>query len=229
MAFDYRYTYFRVSKTDDVLTAAHQYKELRLRALKLSPSSFASTYEIEAAFTDEYWVSRLTKDGRETFICVASSAPESDASNQAGPEWVAQVTFLGPQSKEDFTLPAASGQPNLDSDEEEERWQMLGLFTLSSHRGKGIAKKLCRRALDYLVSYQSHPKNVRVRLMVKPGQHSTLSLYRQLGFIKVGNSTLAEALIANGDRELLPENFGGENYSARTSHIMMQQFSRNEA
>lgn len=67
------YTYFRVSKTEDLPTLALRYKKLRLKALQLSPSSFGSTYETEASFTDQYWISRLKEHARETFICAASS------------------------------------------------------------------------------------------------------------------------------------------------------------
>ncbi|KAJ6092762.1 hypothetical protein N7486_008051 [Penicillium sp. IBT 16267x] len=226
MALDYTYVYFRVSKSDDLITSAHRYKELRLRALKLSPSSFASTYDLEATFPDEYWISRLTQTGRETFICAAIPTAEP---NQVESEWVAQVTFLGPQSIEDFTLPAVSGQPTPVSDEIEERWQMLALFTQSTHRGKGIAKALTRKALDYLVSYRNEPKCVSVRLMVKPGMVAAVNLYLQLGFIDVGKCTLAEALIANGDRELLPNDYLlQEKYTTRTGHLMIKQLSRDE-
>ncbi|KAJ5903056.1 hypothetical protein N7504_005439 [Penicillium tannophilum] len=210
---DYTYTYFRVSKSDDLITSAHRYKELRLRALKLSPSSFASTYDLESTLPDEYWISRLTQTGRETFICAAAPT----------------VTFLGPQSIEDFTLPAESGQPTPLSDEVEERWQMLALFTQSTHRGRGIAKALTRKALDYLVSHRNEPKNVSIRLMVKSGMVAVVNFYLQLGFSEVGSSTLAEALIANGDRELLPDDYLlQEKYTTRKSHLMIKQISRDE-
>jgi ribosomal protein S18 acetylase RimI-like enzyme len=222
---NYIYTYFRVSKSEDLATSAHRYKELRLRALELSPSSFASTYDIEATFPDEYWVSRLTQTGRETFICAATPTAEP----KAEPEWVAQMTFLGPQSIEDFTLPAESSQPAPVSDEFEERWQMLALFTQFTYRGKGIAKVLTRKALEYLVSYRDEPKCVSVRLTVKPGMVTVVSLYLQLGFIDVGKCTLAEALIANGDQELLPNDYLlQEKYTARTGYLMIKQITRDE-
>lgn len=229
MASDYQYTYFRVSKTKHLHTSARQYKELRLRALKLSPSSFGSTYEIESTFPDEYWISRVTADGRETFICAATASSESNASDLSSLEWVAQVTLLGPRSREQFTLPTVSRQPVPGTDEQEERWQMLGLYTLTSHRGKGIATKLCQEALDYIRSYRSEPKNVRFRLMVKPGAQAPLGFYEQLGFTEVANSTLAEAMIANGDGSFLPEDYPEqEKYMVRNSHVMMQLFTRDD-
>ncbi|OJJ81560.1 GNAT family N-acetyltransferase [Aspergillus glaucus CBS 516.65] len=227
MASDHQYIYFRVSKSEDLTTSAQQYKELRLRALQLSPSSFGSTYEIESTFPDEYWMSRITGDGRETFICAAIPSPESNAADPSSLEWVAQVTLLGPRSREQFTLPEVSRQPFPGPDEEEERWQMLGLYTLTSHRGKGIATKLCQEALNYIRSYRSEPENVRFRLMVKAGAHAPLGFYEQLGFTEVANCTLTEAMIANGDGSFLPEDHQEqEKYLARTSHVMMQLFKR---
>ncbi|PLB49678.1 putative GNAT family acetyltransferase [Aspergillus steynii IBT 23096] len=224
MALDNQYKLFHVSKTEDILASAQRYKNLRLRALQLSPSSFASTYETEATFNDEYWVSDLLQDGKETFICAATTPSET---NPDSLEWVAQVTFSGPKSRENFTLPPESGQPDPASDEEEERWQMLGLFTLPAHQGKGIAKALYRAGLDYVMSYRSHPPNVRVRLMVKPGLHDVWRMYKNLGFQDAGRGTLAEAFKANGMEDHLPEGFeSNEAFCARTSYIMMQVFPR---
>lgn len=233
MASSSHYTYFRVSKgEDDILSAVEKYKELRLRALKQSPTSFSSTYDTEAAFTNDAWISRLSGAGRETFICAASPrnpTPEHDVSVPSKTEWVAQVTLLGPQPQEAFVLPAESGQPMPASDEEEERWQMLSLFTLPLHRGQGIAKELCREALEYLKSYQTCPKHVRIRLMVKPENHATVKIYRQLQFTQVGKCNLAEALVANGDGELVPKGYGDDmKYSARNGLIMMAELLRSD-
>ncbi|KAL1967367.1 hypothetical protein VTN77DRAFT_3151 [Rasamsonia byssochlamydoides] len=228
MASNERYTYFRVPKDENIAESAQKYKELRLQALKLSPTSFSSTYKLEAAFTDPDWVSRLARDGIETFVCAAHD--QSHGSNQNQVNWVAQVTLRGPLSAEDFILPPASGHPTPRLDAEEERWQMLSLFVLPSHRGKGIGKALCREALRYLTSYQPHPTQVRVRLMIKPENHVVVNMYRQLGFAEAGRCTLAEALIANGDRELLPEGYSGDSkYTARSGLIMMVDLSRSDA
>lgn len=227
MGLNYHYAYFRVPKTEDLSHSSERYKDLRLQALKLSPSSFAATYESEALFSEESWQSLLSQAGRETFVCAARPASKSHVSNGEDLEWVAQLTLLGPQTKEDFAIPATSGQAELGSDGEEERWQLLGLYTLSSHRGRGIAKQLCREAIKYLVEYRSEPKNVTIRLMVKWGMDATLRLYQQLGFEVVGSCTLAEALIANGEGDLLPVDFEvQEKFCAKSGHVMIQQLIR---
>ncbi|PYH84674.1 hypothetical protein BO82DRAFT_351842 [Aspergillus uvarum CBS 121591] len=238
----YEYTVFRLCKDDTLATTAQRYKQLRLRALSVAPASFSSTYEIEAGILEDGWASRLASDGKETFICAAtpihqtSNAASHDDRQGNGMEesiWVGQLT-LRALSPEEFILPEESGQKSptfiTTNGEEEERgeelWQMLSLFTLPDHRGRGLGKQLCQEALKYLASYRSSPSRVWVRLMVKPENHATVGLYQSLGFRESGKCTLAEALVANGDAELLPEDVSGEKYSSRSGLIMMLEFSR---
>ncbi|KAE8361664.1 hypothetical protein BDV27DRAFT_132671 [Aspergillus caelatus] len=221
----YTYSYFRVSKTEAVLDSARKYRDLRLRALQESPGSFASTYEIESKFTNADWADRVTVPDREIFICAATPI-QPDRTQLDVMEWIGQVTLRGPMSRDEFTLPVESGQRPPKRDEEEERWQMLSLFTLSEHRGNGLGRNLCREALQYLRNYRSDPPNIHVRLMVKPENHVTVSLYKRLGFIEAGKATLAEALIANGDGHCLPKDTSTAKYSDRTGLIMVFDISR---
>lgn len=210
-------SFFRVSKTEDVHTSARKYRDLRLRALKASPGSFASTFETEAEYTDTEWIKRLELPHTEVFICAATThTPDSSTSS----DWVGQVTLRGPMSREDFMLPPESGHPAPKPDSDEERWQVLGLFTLPEYRGNGLGAKLCEEALGYLRCRQSFPRTIQVRLMVKPGNDVTIKLYQRLGFAQTGRGTLTEALTANGDDQLLPEDTSGPKYSDRTAVIM---------
>ncbi|KAJ6098738.1 hypothetical protein N7467_000273 [Penicillium canescens] len=224
MASNYTYSFFRVSKTDGVGISAQKYRDLRLKALKTSPSSFSSTYDIEAAFTDADWIDRLTVPDREVFICAAIPLSH-DPSCPVDIQWIGQVTLRGPSSRTDFELPVEAGQPPQKSDEEEERWQMLSLFTLPEYRGHGLGSKLCLEALSYLRLYRSFPRNIQVRLIVKAGNNVTVELYRRLGFIHAGRATLIEALIANGDEYLLPKDRSSE-HSERKGLIMISRISR---
>lgn len=211
------YTYIRIDSADSDLPAmARKYRNLRLAALKQSPTSFSSTYEIEAAFSDAVWLSRLSEPSKETFICVASSAiPDMEE------EWVAQVTLLGPVPTSMYALPEEAGQPEVLPDEEEEKWQMLSLYTLPTHRGKGLGKKLCQEAFKFASAVErSPPSKVRVRIMVKPENHATLRLYGSLGFKEAGRCTLAEALRANGDAAMVPIGVLEEKYTRRSGIIM---------
>ncbi|KAJ6780089.1 hypothetical protein PWT90_01018 [Aphanocladium album] len=214
MTSNFTYSYFRIPKSNNLKTYAQQYRNLRLRGLEASPSSFASTYETEAAFTSTDWETRLSAADKQTFICVATSQGEQPVS-----EWVGQVTLRGPMSSADFSLPAEAGQ--LDANcKEEERWQLLGLFLLPDHRGGGRGKQLCQAALEYLGSYLSPPFQVHVRLMIKPDNQAIVRLYEGLGFTQTGNCTLEEAIRASGDGHLLPEDTSSETYSTRTGLIM---------
>ncbi|KAM3433170.1 hypothetical protein NHJ13734_006571 [Beauveria thailandica] len=93
------YTYIRVSKTDALESSAQQYRHLRLQGLEASPESFSSTYETEAAFSNDDWIQRLSAPDRETFICVANAAGGQDAPGIG--DWVGQVTLRGPIMKSD--------------------------------------------------------------------------------------------------------------------------------
>lgn len=222
MKLEHAYSFFKVSKTENVSDAAQKYRDLRLRALKTSPSSFSSTYEIEAAFSEFDWIDRLTVPDREVFICAATPVVRNTTTSPPV-EWIGQVTLRGPMSMADFALPTESGQNELKSDAEEERWQMLSLFTLPEHRGNGLGGKLCQVAVDYLRTWQSSPHQIHIRLMVKPENHVAVNLYKRLGFATVGKCTLAEALKANGDGQLLPtkdSELASAKYSQRSGLIM---------
>ncbi|KAJ0426786.1 hypothetical protein BJY00DRAFT_306781 [Aspergillus carlsbadensis] len=237
-ASPYTYSFFRIAKDADIAISAEKYKQLRLEALSVAPASFSSTYEIESAFKDTEWVSRLVANGRETFVCAAIPRSVGDGDTPADSRvrtleessiWVGQLTLRGALSVEDFTLPEESGQWRATEGTEGadmEFWQMLSLFTLPAHRGQGLGKRLCQEALKYLASYRKCPRKVWVRLMVKPENHATVSLYRGLGFTEAGKCTLAEALVANGDRDLLPEDISGDKYSSRGGLIMMLEVGR---
>ncbi|KAJ3493231.1 hypothetical protein NLG97_g4864 [Lecanicillium saksenae] len=210
----YTYSYIRISKSHNLEASAQQYRNLRLRGLQASPSSFASTYETEAAFTSTDWETRLSAADKQTFICVATSQGTQQVS-----EWVGQVTLRGPMSRADFALAPEAGQLAVNCDDEE-RWQLLGLFLLPDHRGGGRGKQLCQAALEYLGSYLPSPFQVHVRLMIKPDNQAIVRLYEGLDFTQTGKCTLEEAIRASGDGYLLPDDTSSEKYSIRTGLIM---------
>lgn len=153
------YPCFRVDpQPESVAALAQKYNAIRLSAL-VPRGSFTYPYEIESCFGDGYWQSRLQlsgvtgrtspfTSGRETFIC-ASKAPASPAGDEVC-EWVGKVTLLGPVPAQRYLLPEYTEQPPVVPDQEEERWQMVSLFTLSTHRGKDIAKSLCSEVFRWL-------------------------------------------------------------------------------
>jgi RimJ/RimL family protein N-acetyltransferase len=140
-------------------------------------------------------------------------------------QWVGQVTLRGPVSRKDFILPETSGQPMPGGDDEEDRWQMLSLFILPEHQGRKLGQGLCREVIRHLQETQRKARTV-VRLMVKPQNTATVHLYEKLGFETVGKCTLAEALVANGDGHLLPEDITDARYSTRAGLIMFYTISK---
>jgi ribosomal protein S18 acetylase RimI-like enzyme len=203
----------------DLSSAAAKYKTLRLEALRQSPAAFSSTLEIESRFDDDVWASRIRDPEKETFICVFEGGQSS--------EWVAQVTLRGPLSDKEFALPSESGQSPPAVDGVEEKWQMLSLYSLPSHRGKGLASKLCQEAFHFLESQQRTKAPLAlVRIMLKPENTAIIRLYERLGFKYTGHCTLEEALRANGDSYLLPKGELEDKYTARSGIIMALQLHR---
>ncbi|KAG5808755.1 hypothetical protein H9Q74_006944 [Fusarium xylarioides] len=222
MSSQYHYSFSHVSKTNSVHQSATKYRDLRLKALKSSPESFSSTYEIESQFTETEWIDRLLKDDRENFVCIATPVNPDPPSTA---QWVGQVTLRGPVSRKNFTLPEASGQPVPGGDDDEDRWQMLSLFILPEHQGRNLGQGLCQEVINHLQKFQQKTRTV-VRLMVKPQNTATVHLYEKLGFKTVGKCTLAEALIANGDGHLLPEDVTDARYSTRAGLVMIYTISK---
>lgn len=190
-----------------------KYRDLRLTGLKSSPSSFSSTFEIEAAFPDSVWESRLLRPGFETFICatipdITSEDAKFDATADSV-QWIAQVTLRGPISYTDFELPSVSGQAAQSSAEAaaEERWQVLSLYVDNDFRGQRIAQRICDASFDWLKRRDpaecegvENLRRLRLRTMIKFDNTASLTLFeRKLGFDVTGRMTLAEALKANGE------------------------------
>ncbi|KAJ5761088.1 Acyl-CoA N-acyltransferase [Penicillium odoratum] len=220
MASKFTYSFFRISKETGISESAQKIRELRLKALQTSPGSFSSTYAIEAAFTDADWINLINLPDREFFICAAKPVNQ-DPSSPDDPQWIGQVTVRGPGSAAAFDLPDEACQPPQQSDDVEERWQLLSLFNLPEHRGHGIGSKLCKKVIEYLQSYRTYPSTVKIRLIIKRGNDAALEFYKRLGFEQAGSATLVEALIANGDEHLIPKDGPPQIYTDRQGMIML--------
>ena len=215
------YSFIHVDRSvADLPSVATQYKTLRLEALNQSPEAFSSTWDSESLYTDDIWISRLTDPEKVAFACVYTDGQTS--------RWVGQVTMRGPLSAEEFALPPESGQTTPESDEKDEKWQMLSLYISIDHRGKGLSAKLCQAAFGFLSDRVKRGPTLTVRLMLKPENSAALRLYERLGFIWTGACTLEEALRANGDADALPAGVLMDKYTARTGMIMAKRFAGEE-
>lgn len=221
-----KYTFVHISpQSPDLPSLAQKYKQLRLSALTQSPTAFSSTLAAESPFSDSVWIERLSADPcRHNFVAQHQASTGKDGG------WVAQITVLGPVSAEAYTLSDEAGQPAVRTDQVEEKWQLLSLYTLPEHRGKGVGKDLCKEVFKWLkqrgAGEEGAAKVVRVRLMIKPDNTGAVRLYEGLGFEHAGMCTLAEALKANGDGDALPADGGGERYQRRSGYIMTLHFER---
>lgn len=209
------FNFFRISKTKDVATSARKYRDLRLQALQASPASFSSMYETEVAFTDDEWMGTLTSPGRETFICAAITRQDQNVQQFSGDpaKWVGQVTLRAPSSPE-------CSEKNMDPGNDNERWQMLSLFTCPEYRGQGLGKRLCQEVVDFIRGYRDQPKVAELSLIVKAHNTAAVRLYERLGFLHVRRCTLVEALIANGESHLLPADRSAPKYTDLSGLLM---------
>ncbi|KAJ3469656.1 hypothetical protein MRS44_003721 [Fusarium solani] len=188
------YTVLQIDKSDtDFPSLVSKYKALRLSALQQTPRAFSSTYEAESKLPDHEWVSRLRNPSKDTFVVVDSDG-------------------------ESLHPPPEAGQPPVAPDEDEEKWQMLSLYVLPSHRGKGVAKLLCREAINHLRSLRHAAPRIRVRTMIAPDNLAACALFGSLGFSDAGLCTLVEGLRSNG--EAMPEGILSAEYTTRAGIIM---------
>jgi GNAT superfamily N-acetyltransferase len=200
------YRVHRLPKEDPVLLAflAGKYAALRLNALVIAKSAFASNFELESTFPAPYWSSRLSAPRVEYFIAVAY-APGTPLEKQTidRGDFVGNATLLGPFPKHEYEL-LESGGPEIGSDEEENKWQLSAVYANPSHRGRGIGKMLIVAPFEY-ATQQSGGKKTRVRAIVHPNNVTAKGLYLKLGYMDAGKCTLEEAYITGGDAEWIPE------------------------
>jgi ribosomal protein S18 acetylase RimI-like enzyme len=183
---------------------AGKYASLRLNALTLASSAFASNFELESTFSASYWISRLSSPNVQCFIAVAYSpnTPLSQQTIDRG-DFVGTATLLGPFPKVLYELPL-SGGPKTGNDFEELKWQISSVYANPAHRGRGIGKMLVEGPYEYAVQ-QAEGRKTRVRAIVHPDNVTAKGLYLKLGFVDAGLCTLEEAYLAAGDGEWIPE------------------------
>ncbi|APA13514.1 predicted protein [Sclerotinia sclerotiorum 1980 UF-70] len=210
-----------------LLFLAGKFSALRLSALLESPESFASTFEKEYQFSSSTWLTRLSRPKFHYFIATAHShSPSTPLSSQTLETgvFVGSVQLFGPHPSSFFTLPLSGAPPPLP-DTEESKYQMTALYSSPSHRGKGLAKMLIQEGVETAKQEAKEKgiEKVRVRIFIGRGNLTVRKLYLSVGFVETGLCTLAEAVVQNGDAEILPEDGGSgdpEKWLKRVALVM---------
>ena len=137
---------------------AHDFQDLRLRALKEHPEAFASSYEREIAYSMEFVAGRLQR---------TAESPDSftlGAFHQA--ELIGMVGFR-----------------RKDGEKEQHRGHIWGMYVRSDLQGKGFGKALLSEAVD-LAKAMSGLEQIELCVVTRNKQ--ARGLYAALGFVSCG-------------------------------------------
>ncbi|KAH8920853.1 hypothetical protein BT69DRAFT_1222234 [Atractiella rhizophila] len=187
-----------------------QLRNFRLASLLASPGSFSSTHEVEAAFSEQDWLSRYSKSDRVILVAFATSSSTSNALD-ANTDWLGQIVLVGPMKDEEYFLPHLSSfQPS--ATRKDKNYQLSSLYVLPSARGKGLARLLIEGAAE--VAKKDSAGEALLRTMVKPTNEAAKKLFGAVGFEQSGLCTLREAWKANGETGQ-----GGEEVDLRSGWV----------
>lgn len=138
-------------------------KQLRLEALLAEPTTFASSYADERAFSDDLWIARLTsayeRAGNLTFFAEVDGA----LVGMAGANWSAKTKLRHVA-------------------------EVYGVYVSPEGRGRGIATRLMGWLLDELRLLGQIEK---ASLSVSSESIAAIRLYENLGFQIVGTARRA--------------------------------------
>ncbi len=135
------------------------YRDIRLRALAADPGAFASTYEREAAFSDEQWRERLASINGRPALFLACTVDGDDAEAE---RWV-----------------GTAGIGFLDGDASP---MLIGMWVDPIARGQGCAKQLIDAAVDWARAANAPD----VMLWVVKDNENAIALYEGYGFVASG-------------------------------------------
>lgn len=206
-------------------------RSARLHALQTDPDSFVATHRVESALPLSVWKNRLTNPDTTVLACVSTCADDTDDDVQLllEREWIALAAVRGPLHQAEYYATPAMGLVPPACPAAETRWHVYDVYTLPSHRGRGLAKRIVAACIRLALSlsraspFSSAPqmeddtdvitqhdadKNVtthaRIRLFTDPRTPWLVTMYTNLGFVAAGHVTLHEAVCANGLQESIP-------------------------
>ncbi len=136
-----------------------QLRDLRLQALRAAPRAFGSTYEREAAFTDERW--------QEWAASAAAGANQVAIVAVAGGTWVAMASGRLPVRGEEGASSVA--------------W-LLAVYVDPTWRSRGLG----RAVSEGVISWARERGAAEVRLHVADWNDAARRVYEELGFRPTG-------------------------------------------
>ncbi|KAM0720752.1 hypothetical protein Q7P37_004889 [Cladosporium fusiforme] len=183
---------------------------------------------------------RLQKPKRTTIV--AAEVGDDDKAWTEAP-WAGQLTLLGPFTRAEYLTPYlethqsehqlsqevlnATFEAVDSSDTSAVYWHMTALYVLNEHRRQGLGDQLCRKAFEHIEQQQGNTGS-ELRIVIKPSNGVVLKMYERLGFtVKVGRSTLAEAVVASEGREALPADYARQQaFVERNGLIMVKRVTQ---
>ncbi len=166
------------------------YREVRLAALRTDPEYFSSTYEREAAFTEETWRERLTGSGKATFVAQAlagsGAGEESDVKEEGRGSYVGTVTVLAGRNVRASAIPSGADAART--------YFVYGMWVQPEHRRVGLGRRLMEALLAWarkdtrdsaFERRDDGEEGFEVWLAVAPADEPARKLYTGLEFREV--------------------------------------------
>ncbi|KAF7155891.1 hypothetical protein CNMCM5623_008771 [Aspergillus felis] len=184
------------------------YRHLRLAGLKQDPKAFSSTYETEADFPYEKWLSRIENPQARTFIALEEdgTVPSSDNALTAllSREWLGTVTIVGPKFAlsgeidlnapwKVFTEGDRYTTPPADGTDAVAVYMIAGMFVLPVSRGRGNGRRLVEEAAKYAQGASATMRTLLV-LLVEADNEAARKLYERCGFQKCSEEVVLGGL-----------------------------------
>lgn len=136
------------------------YRELRLEALKDSPSAFVEQYDDAVARPDPYWRDRVGRAAGGDSSCTFVAA--------AGDRLVGKASCF---VESDVTDHVSA--------------HVVGVYVTPRFRGVGVAESLLTETVGWA---RARARADRIRLFVMETNHRAAAFYRRLGFVATGTT-----------------------------------------
>ncbi|RDX43066.1 hypothetical protein OH76DRAFT_1244564 [Lentinus brumalis] len=168
----------------------HDYREVRLTALRTDPSAYSSTYEREAAFDEETWRARLTGSGNVTLVARARRPDTLDGSTEGRGEGVGCMRVIAARS-----LPAGEGPQGVDPGRD---YFVFGMWVRPEHRRRGVGSMLLENGLAWVLedaaARMGSEGAAGVWLAVTATNSGAKRMYEEAGFRELSEEHSADDL-----------------------------------